>query len=155
MISKIREAIHTQNPTLFGEFSTTNGKLLHSLLSPITENSTDILSTPIPINRLCSNTSQRNVLTNANLTIDELNHMLRQYIKSYDNAKIYIKQLDEHCKDLSNIIECLRNNENLKSIIEVLETRLLQINVKRNQIDHLLNQFSIKDLIEKVSLSMK
>ncbi|CAF3345113.1 unnamed protein product [Rotaria sp. Silwood1] len=152
----ISESIHEHVRPLL-EYSTLNSTLPNRLLSPITENSTEILSTPIPINKICSNTSQKTinlVLKNDNLTIDEHNHIFlqkfHQCIKNFHNIQNYLNKFDQHFKELSIIIECLRTNKNFIDTIELIETRLLQMNVKRNQIDHVLNQPSIKHIIEKI-----
>ncbi|CAF2336610.1 unnamed protein product [Rotaria sp. Silwood2] len=153
----ISKSIHKHDRPLL-EYSTLNGILSNKLLSPITENSTEILSTPIPINKICANTSQKTInlaLKNDNLTVDELNHIFiqkfHQCIKNFHDIQNYLNKFDQHFKELSIIIESLRTNKNLTSIIELIETRLLQMNVKRNQIDHLLNQSSMKNIIEKIT----
>ncbi|CAF0751299.1 unnamed protein product [Rotaria sordida] len=161
MASEIRlisKSIHKHNRSLL-EYSISNDTILSNrLLSPIIENSTEIHSTPISINKICSNTSQKIlnniILKNDNLTIDELNHILiqksHQYMKDFHNIQNYLNKFDKHFKELSNIIEYLRTNKNFTNTIELIETRLLQMHVKRNQIDRLLNQSSIKNLIEKI-----
>ncbi|CAF3638628.1 unnamed protein product [Rotaria socialis] len=151
-ISIISKLIHKQHRSLL-ECSTTNDKLHQCLLSPIIENSTDmLLAIPIPIHKICLDASgKKNVFTTDNLTIDELNLMLNQYMKNLCNIQNYLNKLDEHFKDLSKIIEYLRNNKSFTNTVELIETRLLQMYVKRNQINDLLNQFSIKHLMEKIS----
>ena len=139
------------------ESSTPTGVLSSRLLSPITENSAEILSTTLPMNKSCSDTSQKSpniVLTNYNLTPDDLNETLiqrfHQYTTNFNNIQNYLDTLDQHFKGLSIIINYLRNDGNLINIIEAIETRLLQMRVKRDQIDHLLNQSSIKNIIQQV-----
>jgi hypothetical protein len=139
------------------EYSTPNSRLPNRLLSPITEHSAETLSTTLPTNKTCSDTSQKSpniVLTNDNLTTDELNQILlqrfHQYITNFQNIQNYLNTLDQHLKELSIIINCLRNDKKLINSIEPIETRLLQIRVKRDQIDRLLNQSSIKNLIQQV-----
>jgi hypothetical protein len=139
------------------EQSTPNGTLSNRLLSPITENSAEILSASLSINKTCLDISQKTsntVLTNDNSTIDELNRTLlqkfHQYITNFDDIKNYLNTLDKHFKELSIIIEYLRNDQNFTDIIELIETRLLQMRVKRDQIDYLLNHSSIKTIIQQV-----
>jgi hypothetical protein len=140
------------------EYSTPNSRLHNRLLSPITEHSAETLST----NKTCSDTSQKSpniVLTNDNLTTDKLNQILlqrfHQYITNFQNIQNYLNTLDQHLKELSIIINCLRNDKKLINSIEPIETRLLQIRVKRDQIDRLLNQSSIKNLIQQVRVLKK
>lgn len=153
-IPVILKSIHKHDQLLL-DYSTPNGTLPNRLLSPIIENSAEILS----INKTCSDTSQISpniVLTNANPTIDELNRILlqrfHQYTTNFHHIQNYLNTLDQHFKELSFIIEYLRNDKNLTNIIELIETRLLQMRVKRDQINDLLNQSSIKIIIEQVCI---
>jgi hypothetical protein len=147
----ISKFIHKHDQPLL-EHSTPNGTLSNRLLSPITENSAEILSTSLPINKTCSNTTQKS--PNLVLTIDELNQTLlekfHQYTTNFHNIQNYLNTLDQHFKALAFTMEYLRNDKNFTNIIELIETRLLQMRVKRDQIDHLLNHSSIKNIIQQV-----
>jgi hypothetical protein len=135
------------------EHCTPNGTLPNRLLSPIVENSAEILSISPSINKTCSDTIQKspnNVSTNNHSTIDELHQTFHQYTTHFHYIQNYLNTLDEHFKALSFILEHLRNNKNLTETIELIETRLLQMRVKREQIDRLLNHSSIKNIIEQV-----
>lgn len=138
------------------EHSVPNGILSNRLLSPIIENSAEILSGSDPINRVSLDASLKAtniVLTNENSTIDEFNQLMIQRLNEYfHHIKNYIEKINVHFAELSIIIEALRRKQNFNSTIELIETRLLKMRVKRNQISHLLNQSFIKDNLEQVSL---
>jgi len=152
----ISKFIHKYDQSVI-EQSTPNGALPNRLLSPITENSAEILSSSLSINKTCLDISQKStntVLTNDNSTLDELNRTLlqrfHQYTTNFHDIQNYLNTLDKHFKELSVIIEYLRHDQNLTDIIELIETRLLQMRVKRDQIDRLINHSSIKDIIQQV-----
>ena len=139
--------------------SISNSILFNRLLSPIIENSTEMVSTPVQLNKTCSNTSKNSLniaLTNENLTINELIHIFLQrfyqYTKNFHTIQNYLNHLNRYFKELSIIIEDFRNNRIFNNTIEYIETRLLQMRVKRDQINHLLNQSSMKTHLEKVCL---
>jgi len=156
-ICSISKFIHKHGQPLL-EYSTPNGTLPNRLLSPIIENSAEIL----PINKKHSDTSQKSlniVLTNDNLTTDELNHILlqrfHQYRINFHKIQNYLNTLQQHFKALSIIIEYLRKDNNLTNTIEPIEIRLIQMRAKRDQIDHLLNQSSIKTIMQQVRITKK
>lgn len=152
-ISSISRFISQENEFLL-EHSTPNGTLPYRLLSPIAEDSVEILSTSFPLNKSYSNTSQQTlnpVMINNNLNQTLLQRSY-QYINHFYNIQNYLNTLDEHFKSLLLIIEYLRNDKNLFEIIELFETRLLQMRVKRNQIDRLLNYSSIKTILQQVCI---
>jgi hypothetical protein len=140
------------------EHSTPHGTLPNRLLSPITETSTEILSVSLPINKTSSDTSEKTtsnlVLTNNTSTIDEIYQILlqkfHQYTTNFHQIQNYLNTLEQHLQLLTLIIKHLQNDKNLINTIEFLETRLLQIRVKRDQIDRLLNHFSIQKIIQQV-----
>jgi len=155
-ISFILKFIH-QYDQLVLEHSTPHGALPNRLLSPITETSAEILSVSLPINKTSSDTSQKSpnlVLTNNTSTIDEINQTLlqkfHQYTTNFHQIQNYLDTLDQHLQALALIIKHLQNDKNLTHTIEFLETRLLQIRVKRDQIDRLLNQSSVQKIIQQV-----
>ena len=135
---------------------TPTSALPNRLLSPITENSAETLSTTLPINQTSSDTSKKSLsvtLRNDNLTIDDLNRRLlerlHQYLTNFHHIQTYLDTLDQHFKGLSIIINCLRNDQNVIDTIQPIEIRLLQMRVKRNEINHLLNQSSIKKFVSQ------
>jgi hypothetical protein len=152
----ILKIIH-QYDQLTLEHSIPYGTLPNRLLSPITETSTEILSSPLPMNRTSFDTSQKSanlILTNNTSTIDEIYQTLllkfHQYTINFHQIQNYLNTLDQHLQALTLIIKYLQNEKNLTNTIECLETRLLQIRVKRDQIDCLLNHFSIQKIIQQV-----
>src|ERR1700734_3968574 len=92
------------------EYSTSNGTIPNRLLSPITENSGEILSASLTLNKTCPNTSQKSpsiILMNGNSTTDELNKTLlqrfHQYTTYFHKIQNYLNTLDQHFKELSII----------------------------------------------------
>ncbi|UJR33620.1 hypothetical protein I4U23_021055 [Adineta vaga] len=136
------------------EDSCSNGTLPNRLLSPITETSAEIHQTYSDI----SKKSPDFVLIKDHSTSNELNQVLlqklHQYTKNFHTIQTYLNTLHEHFKALSIILEYLRKDSNILHVIEPIETRLLQMRAKRNQIDHLLNQSSLKTLIQQISPSI-
>ncbi|CAF0909506.1 unnamed protein product [Adineta steineri] len=136
------------------EYASSNDPLPNRLLSPITENSVEILQTSISTNKTSSaDTSQKS--PNIVLSNDEHNHIylqrFLQYTTNFQTIQNYLDKLHQHFKALSIIIEYIRHDQNLLDIIEPIETRLLQMRAKRDQIDHLLNQSSIKHIMQQIS----
>ena len=134
-ISFILKFIHQYDQSAL-EQSTPNGTPPHRLLSPIIENSVE-------------KKSPRTILTD-----DETNRSLlekfQRSMNHFEQIQMYLNRVNEHFHALSFLIQRLRHDENVNESIEFLEIRLIQMRVKRDQIDRSLNQSSLQNLIKQV-----
>ena len=135
-VSFILKFIHQYDQSALEQSATPNGTTPNRLLSPIIENSAE-------------KKSPRTVLTN-----DEANQSLlgkfQRCMSHLEQTQTYLNRIDEHFHALSFLVQHLRHDPNLTDSIEFLEIRLLQMRVKRDQIDRSLNQSSLQNLIKQV-----
>ena len=112
------------------------------LLSPIIETSVEKKSPPPS---LTENRSINNDQTNQ-ILLDKC----QGFMNHFEQIQTYINRLDEHFRALSFLVQHLRRDEHFHDSIEFLEIRLVQMRVKRDQIDRSLNQSSLQNLIKQV-----
>ncbi|CAF2338885.1 unnamed protein product [Rotaria sp. Silwood2] len=113
-------------------------------------------STPMSTisNRCISNTTiindkiictHNNNNTNNETIIDQLLKKFNEHKINFHNTKNYLNLLDGHLHETTTILNQLKNfleeNSSLKTTTDQLETRLLQISIKREQLRTAINNF--------------
>ena len=151
-ISFILKFIHQYDQSAL-EHSTPNGILPNRLLSPIIENSVEILPTENISSQLPIRSSSIHLTDDPSTHNVELNQSLlgklHEYTNHFDQIQTYLTRINEHFHALSFLIQHLRHDNDS---IEFFQIRLIQMRVKRDQIDRLLNQSSLQNLIKQVSV---
>ena len=141
------------------ELSTPTGIGSNRLLSPITERSAEVLLTPPrPFQSTHSKSphpSPRIVLpADSVLSIDDCSTALlqrfTQHTTNFRTIQKHLQSIGGHLEESASIIDRLRDEKTIADVIDSIDMRLPQLRAKRDQIDGLLNHFSIRRIIEQV-----
>ena len=140
--------------------SLANGILSNRLLSPIIENSAEILSTPLPVDIDLSTASQKTpklVARDNNAPLDgstcSLLQGFHQCTRNLQSTHKHLSSANQHLKELTSIVDRLSQDETIVDIVEPIATRLIQLRVKAEEAVRLLNQPSIEKLAQQVRRS--
>lgn len=154
-ISFILKFIHQYDQSAL-EHSTPNGTLPNRLLSPIIENSVEILPAENISSQLQRRSSSIHLTDDPSMHNVELNQSLlsklHEYTNHFNQIQTYLTRLNEHFHALNILIHYLQHDPNLTDSIEFFQIRLIQMRAKRDQIDRLLNQSSLQNLLKQVSV---
>ena len=138
--------------------ATANSHLFVRLLSPIIENSSEILSTSLPFDKTWSDSSRKStemLLKDNKCLIDDTSSVLLQrfyqYRTNFYKIENHLHSIKNHLIDLNVIIEHLQDDQTIRNLLEPIVNRLIQIRVKTNQIDRCLEQSSIENFTQQVS----
>ncbi|CAF0741560.1 unnamed protein product [Rotaria sordida] len=125
--------------------------------------SDNVINLPIINDKIIHINNNNNNNNNNQIIIDQLLKKFHEHKINFHNTQNYLNLLDDHLREITTVLNQLQNfleqNSSLKTTTDQIETRLLQMSTKREQIRTAINNFhqsptinqTLNDIIQQIS----